>query len=57
MGLALLVKCLEVKALVNNYTHMVLWHFLLTLLLLLRRMKMTAVLGSQLSVTLLEQIG
>lgn len=49
MGLAFLVKCLEMKALDSNYAHMVLWHFLLTLLLLLlRRIKMTAVLGSQL---------
>lgn len=48
MGLAFLVKCLEMKALDNNYVHMVLQHFLLTLLLLLRRIKMTAVLGSQL---------
>lgn len=56
MGLAFLVKHLEMKALDYNYARMVLWHFLLTLLLL-RRMKMTAVLGSQLWVTLLEQIG
>lgn len=50
MGLAFLVKCLKMKALDNNYAHMVLRHFLLTLLLLLllRRIKMTAVLGSQL---------
>lgn len=36
MGLACLVKCLEMKALDNNYAHMLLWHFLLTLLLLRR---------------------
>lgn len=47
MGLAFLIKCLEMKALDHNHAHMVLWHFLLTLLLL-RRMKRTAVLGSQL---------
>lgn len=47
MGLAFMVKYLEMEVLDNNYAHMVLWHFLLTLLLL-RRMKMTVVLGSQL---------
>lgn len=57
MGLALLVKCLEMKVLDNNYVHVVLRRFLRSLLLLLlRRIKMAAVLGSQLYVTLLEQI-
>lgn len=58
MGLALLVKCLEMKVLDNNYVHVVLRHFLRSLLLLLlRRIKMAAVLSSQLYVTLLEQGG
>ena len=41
MGLVFLVKCLEVKVLGNKYRQMVFWHFLLTLLLLLRSIKMT----------------
>lgn len=41
MGLAFLVKCREVKVLGNKYAHTVLWHFLLTLPLLLRSIKMT----------------
>lgn len=41
MGLATLVKCCEMKVLDNKYGHMVLWHFLLILPLLLRNVSMT----------------